>query len=115
MLKNKHGEADYNVWYHCMSSISSNIILGSDTDIWVYGMAFMGCGWLGNKTVYVERAIGSEYVCLNNMFEAVMNHPKLKRIPFPLLSLATVYILIGGDYISSFFRTSKQTFLTIHL
>ena len=116
MLKNKHGEADYNVWYHCMSSISSNIIiLGSDTDIWVYGMAFMGCGWLGNKTVYVERAIGSEYVCLNNMSEAVMNHPKLKRIPFPLLSLATVYILTGGDYISSFFRTSKQTFLTVFI
>ena len=39
---------------------SNIIILGSDTDIWVYGMAFMGCGWLGNKTVYVERAIGSE-------------------------------------------------------
>ena len=41
-----------------------------------------------------------------------MNHPKLKKIPFPLLSLATAYILIGGDYVSSFFRTSKQTFLT---
>ena len=53
MLRNKNGEADYNVWYHCMSSLSSNIIvLGSDTDIWVYGMAFMGCRWLGNKTVY---------------------------------------------------------------
>ena len=34
MLTNKNGEADYNVWYHCLSSLSSNIvILGSDTDI----------------------------------------------------------------------------------
>ena len=116
MLKNNNGEADYNVWYHCMSSTSSNIvILGSDTDIWVYGMSFIGCGWLGNKTVYVERAIGSDYVCLNALSETVMNHPKLKKISFPLLSLATVYMLTGGDYISSFFRTSKQTFLHIFI
>ena len=83
------------------------VILGSDTDIWVYGMS-IGCGWLGNKMVYVERAIGSDYVCLNALSETVMNHPKLKKIPFPS-SLATVYMLTGGDYISSFFRTSKQT------
>ena len=116
MLKNENGEADYNVWYHCMSSLSSNIvILGSDTDIWVYGMAYKGCGWLGNKTVYIERAIGSEYVSLNAISEVVMNHPKLKRIPFPMLSLAAVYILTGGDYISSFFKTSKQTFITVFI
>lgn len=89
--------------------LSSNIIvLGSDTDIWVYGMAYMGCGWLGNKTVFIERAIGSEYVSLNAISEAVMNHPKLKIIPFPLLTLATVYMLTGGDYISSFFKMSKD-------
>ena len=88
MLKIKNGEADY-VWYHCMSSLSHDIIMGSDTDIWVYGMAFMGCGWLGRKKVYVERAIGSEYVNLNAISEAVMNHPKLKAIQFPLLTLST--------------------------
>ena len=45
MLKNKNGEADYNLWYHCMASTSSKvIILGSDTDICVYGMALVGCG-----------------------------------------------------------------------
>ena len=91
------------------------IILGSDTDIWVYGMAYKGCEWLGNKTVYIERAIGSEYVDLNAISEAVLNHPKLKRVPFPMLSLVAVYILTGGDYISSFFKTSKQTFLTVFI
>ena len=36
MLHNKNGEADYNVWY-CMMSTSRNIIImGSDTDIWVF-------------------------------------------------------------------------------
>ena len=51
-LKNENGEADYNLWYHCMSSVSSKIIiLGSDTDIWVYEMAFKGCSWLGDKVV----------------------------------------------------------------
>lgn len=34
ILKNENGEADSNVWYHCISSLSSNIIiLGNDTDI----------------------------------------------------------------------------------
>ena len=73
----------------------------------------MGCGWLGNKTVYIERAVGSEYVSLNAISEAVMNHPKLKIIPFPLLTSSAVYILTGGDYISSFFKTSKQTFIKV--
>ena len=68
MLENKNGEADYNVWYHCMASSSTNIVvLGSDTDIWVYGMIFNEGGWFHNKTVYVERSIQSEYVSLNIM------------------------------------------------
>ena len=66
MFKNQNGEADYNVWYHCITSTSNNIIvLGSDTDIWVYGMVFMERGWLPNKTVYVECKVASEYVHLN--------------------------------------------------
>ena len=40
MLKNRNGEADYNLWYHCMASTCSKIlVVGSDTDVWVYGMA----------------------------------------------------------------------------
>lgn len=55
MLDNKNGEADYNVWFHCMTCTLQNvIILGSDTDIWVYGMVYKDCGWLGRKNVYVE-------------------------------------------------------------
>ena len=42
MLMNRNGEADYNVWFHCMTSTSRNIILGSDTDIWVYGFMVYG-------------------------------------------------------------------------
>ena len=42
MLKNKNGEADYNLWFHCMASTSSKLVLlGSDTDIWVYEIALM--------------------------------------------------------------------------
>ena len=100
MLKNKNGEVDYNLWYHCMASTCSNvIILGSDTDIWVYGMALVGCGWLGNKTVYVERAINSEYVNINSISEASTSYPKLQKITFPMLTLATLYVLTGGDYV----------------
>ena len=59
MLQNKNGEADYNVWYHCITSTSQNfVILGSDTDIWVYGMIYKDCGWLGRKVVYIEKTIG---------------------------------------------------------
>ena len=113
ILKNRNGEADYNVWFHCMMSTSEKIVvLGSDTDIWVYGMMFLECGWLQNKTVYVECKIGKEYVHLNKLMDMAHAHPKLKTIPFPLTSLAVVYILTGGDYISSFFRSSKKTFTT---
>ena len=78
MLKINNGEADYNVWYHCMMSTSRHIIiLGSDTDIWVYGLAFLDCGWINNKVVYIEKSIGSEYAHLNAFSEAVSTHPKL--------------------------------------
>ena len=36
----------------------------------------MGRGWLGNKQVYVETAIGSDYVDLNTLWEAVPNYRK---------------------------------------
>ena len=56
MLKNKNGEADFNIWYHCITSTSQNfVILGSDTDIWVYGIIYKDCGWLARKVVYVEK------------------------------------------------------------
>ena len=116
MIKNHNGEADYNVWYHCTTSTSNRIIvLGSDTDIWVYGMVFMECGWLANKTIYVECKIGGEYVHVNRLIETSKLHPKLKQVPFSLTSLAVVYILTGSDYISSFFRTSKKTFVSVFM
>ena len=116
MIQNENEEADYNVWYHCMTSTSQNcIILGSDTDIWVYGMMYKDCGWLGRKTVYVEKTVGAEYVCINSLHVAATSHPQLKQVAFPLLTLATIYILTGGDYVSSFFRTSKQAFINAFL
>ena len=56
----------------------------------------------------------------------VMNHPKLKIIRFPLLTLTTVYMLTGGDYISSLrlqnrpllkfsLRTLNISVMVIHL
>ena len=112
MLQNQNGEADYNVWYHCMLSTSSHIIvLGSDTDIWVYGMAFLEYGWINNKEVHIEKSIGSEYAHLNAFLAAASSHPKLKAIRYPLSSLVAIYVLTGCDYISSLFRTSKQTFI----
>ena len=60
-LKNQLGEADYAMWYHCVMSTSTNIIiLGSDTDIWVYGMALKEAGWLQNKRMFVERSIKTD-------------------------------------------------------
>ena len=90
-----------------MSTSRNIIIIGSDTDIWVYGLAFLECGWINNKVVYVEKSIGSEYAHIN----AFTSHPKLNGMLHPLLSRVTLYILTGSDYISTFFRTSKQTFV----
>ena len=62
-------------------------------------MIYKDCGWLGRKVVYIEKTIGVEYACMNS---AAMSHPQLKQIGFPLLTLATICILTGGDYISFF-------------
>ena len=62
-----------------------------------------------------KKNIGAEYVCINNLHVAAVSHPHLKQIPYPLLTLAVIYILTGGDYVSSFFRTSKQAFVNAFL
>ena len=84
MLTNENGEADYNVWFHCMTSSSRNSCIGQ-CHIWVYGMIFMEGGWFPNKTVYVEREIQTEYVSLNTLRTAASYHPQLKRMHNPLL------------------------------
>ena len=80
MLQNQNGEADYNVWFHCMMSCSRNvIILGSDTDIWVYCMALLECGWMENKEGYVEKTLAAEYIHLNTLYFAALEHPQLSN------------------------------------
>ena len=112
MLSNQKGEADYNIWYHVKNTLSQNIlIVGNDTDIWVYGMALFEGGQLGNKQIRVERVINAEYVDINHIVDACNAHPALSRIPFPANTLATIYLLTGGDYISHFYKTSKLTFV----
>ena len=50
MLSYQNGEADYNTWYHVKNTLTQNIlVIGNDTDIWVYGMALFENGHLGNK------------------------------------------------------------------
>ena len=74
-------------------------------------MVFEDCGWLGNITVYAEKTIGAEYVCIKGLQTAAISHPQLNTSTFPLLTLVSIDILTGGDYVSSFFKTSKQAFL----
>ena len=112
MLSNQNGEADYNIWYHAKNTLSQNImIVGNDTDIWVYGMALFESGQLGNKQIRVERVINAEYVDINHIIDACNAHPVLSRIPFPANTLATIYLLTGGDCISHFYKTSKLIFV----
>ena len=98
------------------ASSNNVVILGSDTDIWVYGMVYQDCGWLGSKAVFVEKEIGVEYACITKLHvslsymlhEDAYSHPQIKQIQFPLPTLAAIYILTGGDYISSFYHTSSN-------
>ena len=109
LLKNEHGEADYNVWYHCIHSMSNNVVVvGSDTDIWVYGVALLESGWLGDKQIYVEKNVHSEYLHINHLLQNVQSHPKLNAIPHVGNCLLAIYLLTGCDYVSSFYKTSKQ-------
>ena len=78
-------------------------------------MALFESGQLGNKQIKVERVINAEYVDINCIVDACNAHPVLSRIQFPANTLATIYILTGGDYISHFYKTSKLTFIRITL
>ena len=112
MLSNKNGEADYNVWFHVRNSLTQTILItGSDTDIWVYGMALFETGLLGEKQIVVERVINAEYVDINAIMEACRLHPVLCKIPLPANTLAMIYMLTGGDYFSHFYKTSKLAFV----
>ena len=112
-LANRLGEADYSMWYHCVTSTSNHIvIIGSDTDIWVYGMALKEGGWLGDKVVYVEKTLNAEFVDICEIHNVIRSHPSLSRIPYPVNNVVALYILSGSDYVSSFFKTSKQVFLS---
>ena len=45
------------------------------------------------------------------MCNVVGSHPSLPKIQYPINRLVALYVLSGSDYISSFFRTSKQVFI----
>ena len=112
-LKNEHGEADYNIWFHAIMAMSENILLvASDTDIWTYGIAHKEAGWLEGKCIVVERNVHQEYVDINSTVTAISVHPSLKQLAFPVSCLVSIYFLSGCDYVSSFFRTTKQTFVS---
>ena len=77
--KNENGEADYNVWYHCMTSTSQNVVV---TRTYGYtAWCSRTVGGLGEK-LYAEKETGAEYVCINNLHVAVYSQPKLKHMPF---------------------------------
>ena len=94
-----------------MMSTSQNIIvMGSDTDMCVYGLASLEFGRINDKVVYIEKSIGVEYAHLNGFSEAVSTHPKLNSMLHPLLTLVAICILTGSDYISTFFSIQLSKF-----
>ena len=55
---NQHGEADFAVWHHLIQATYSNfVVVSSDTDTWVYGLAINRTLFLTGKNVYVQRAL----------------------------------------------------------
>ncbi len=87
----RRGRLQCMVPLQCIQSMSNNvIIIGSDTDLRVYGMAFKQSGWLQNKQVYVERTLNTEFVDICEIYNVVQTYPILSKIPYPLNSLVAL-------------------------
>ena len=117
--QNEHGEGDVGVWYHCLLRSEQKIMLvSSDTDVWMYGLLVTELSpQLQSKQVYVKCLNSSPtlYVNVTRLYESVTTHPQLGKIFHPCTSLVALYIATGSDYLSFFYRITKQKFFTIFL
>ncbi len=111
-VNNEHGEADYAIWHHAILEPSQNImVVSSDTDTWVYGLGLYELRHLGEKEITVQRGNTECYIDIKKATSLLAQHPKLSALSFPVLSLVALYVLTGCDYVSSFYRNTKTTFL----
>ena len=105
---NEHGEGDVGVWYHCLLRSEQNfMIVSSDTDVWMYGLLVIELSHqLQSKQVYVKCLNSSPmfYVNVTRLYESITIHPQLG-----------LYIATGSDYLSFFYRITKQNFITTFL
>ena len=109
---NQHGEADYAIWHHTIHCQSRNcLVVASDTDVWVYGLGLWEAGWLSNKLVIVQRGNSGEYVNINLAARLLQDFAPLQTVPYPVSTMVALYVLSGCDYVSSFFKHTKQNFL----
>lgn len=71
--------------------------------------------WICNKYVVVKLGTSSCYVDLNIAVQNIGNLPNFSCIKHPVTSFVALYVLTGCDYVSSFFRVSKSTFLELFI
>ena len=117
--ENEKGEADCGIWFHACRSSSQNIlVIANDTDVWIYGLALLETGYLSlkeaNKQVIIELSHEKEYVHLNNALVCLQAHPSLQRLAMRRtagLSLLTIYLLSGSDYLSNFYNITIKRIL----
>ena len=111
--RNMHGEADYTIWHHTIHCQGTNcLVVTSDTDVWVYGLGLWEAGWLRHKQVVVQRGITNEYVYINLGARLIEDYPQLQHVPYPISTMVALYVLTGCDYVSSFFKHTKQEFIS---
>ena len=78
---NNKGEADVGIWFHASKSqLQKILVMASDTDIYMYGMALMEIKRFsndGDKEVAVELSFGKEFFYVNKAIHLIQNHPLL--------------------------------------
>ena len=76
--------------------------------MWIHGLGLWEAGWLKNKNVIVQRGNTGEYVNLNLSACIIQDFEKFHNVPHPISTLVALYVLTGCDYVSSFFKQTKQ-------
>ena len=111
LIPNEQGEAHYALWHHAVHCQGNDVLIVSgDTDVWVYGLALWEAGWLCNRTIVVQRGLSGEYINIGLGARYIKDCAQLQHVTNPIATIVGLYTITGCDYVSSFFKQTKEKF-----
>ena len=103
LASNEQGEADYALWHHAIHCQGNDVlIVSSDTDVWVYGLALWEAGWPHNKNIFVQRGLS---ISINLGARCIKGYAQLQHVTNPI---AAVVGLLCDNWLRLFFSNQQR-------